>query len=271
MNWHETIEFIRKDPAYEQLVKEAYFSADLKYNVEAFKNSPEFNETLKLISSLNLEESQSILDIGAGNGISSVALALEGKNVVALEPDPSDSIGAGAIEKMKLEYQLSNLEVIISYGEDMPFENDSFDIVYARQTMHHANNLEQFTKSIYRVLKPNGVLFTIRDHVITDAKDKKNFLNKHPLHKFYGGENAYTLDEYKHALISAGFKLSKIIGPGDSVINYSPWNKERLASFLKNKFGRYAINNLILNLAWSFILYRQNKLPGRLYSFIAIK
>jgi SAM-dependent methyltransferase len=271
MNWHETIEYIRKDPAYKELVKEAYFSADLKSNVEAFRISPEFNETLKLIGSFNFEESQSILDIGAGNGISSIALSLEGKSVVALEPDSSDTIGAGAIEKMKLEYHLDNLEIILSYGEDMPFENDSFDIVYTRQTMHHANNLEQFTKSIYRVLKPNGVLFTIRDHVITDTKDKKLFLKKHPLHKFYGGENAYTLDEYKHALISAGFKLSKILGPSDSIINYSPWSKERLASILKNKFGGWVINNIILNLAWSFILYRQKKLPGRLYSFIAIK
>jgi ubiquinone/menaquinone biosynthesis C-methylase UbiE len=271
MNWHETIEYIRKVPAYKELVKEAYFSDDLKSNVESFRNSPEFKETFELIVSLNSEKNLSVLDIGAGNGISSVALALEGMNVVALEPDPSNSIGAGAIEKMKLEYQLENLEVIKSYGEDMPFDDDSFDIVYSRQTMHHANNLEQFAKSIYRVLKPNGILFTIRDHVITNEEDKKLFLNKHPLQKFYGGENAFTLDEYKHALISAGFRISKIIGPGDSIINYSPWSKDRLRIFLKNKLGRWAVNFLIMKLAWHFILYRQKKLPGRLYSFIAIK
>jgi ubiquinone/menaquinone biosynthesis C-methylase UbiE len=271
MNWHETIEYIRKVPAYEDLVKEAYFSADLKSNIESFRNSPEFKETLELIISLNSSKNLNILDIGAGNGISSIALALEGMNVVAIEPDPSDSIGAGAIEKMKLEYHLNNLEIIMSYGENIPLNDNSFEMVYARQTMHHANNLEQFTKSIYRVLKPNGILLTIRDHVITDEEDKKSFLINHPLHKFYGGENAYTLDEYKQALIGAGFRISKILGPSDSIINYSPWSKDRLAILLKNKFGKWAVNSFLLNLAWLFILYRQKKLPGRLFSFIAIK
>jgi ubiquinone/menaquinone biosynthesis C-methylase UbiE len=271
MNWHETIEYIRQDPAYKELVREAYFSSDLKSNIESFRNSAEFRETFELIKSLNSKNNLSILDIGAGNGISSVALALEGMNVVALEPDPSDSIGAGAIEKMKLEYQLDNLKIIICFGEDMPFDDESFDIVYARQTMHHASNLEKFTKSIYRVLKPNGILITTRDHVITNNDDKELFLKKHPLQKFYGGENAYTLQEYKHALISAGLKLYKILGPTDSIINYSPWSKDRLAILLKNKFGKWAVNSFLLNVGWSFILYRQNKLPGRLYSFISTK
>ena len=40
------------------------------------------------------------LDLGAGRGISSYALAREGWQVTALEPDPSMLIGAGAIRSL---------------------------------------------------------------------------------------------------------------------------------------------------------------------------
>jgi len=271
MNWHETIEHIREDTAYRQDVEEAYLSADLIANVEKFRYSAEFKETLKLLSSLNISKNATLLDVGAGNGISSIAFALEGYKVTALEPDTSDTIGAGAIAQLKEEYGLHQMTIESTYGEDMPFENEIFDIAYARQCMHHAYDLREFTKSIYRVVKPGGVLLTVRDHVVSDDAEKQIFLEKHPLHKFYGGENAFTLEQYKGAIADAGFKFEKIIAPADSVINYSPWNRQRVNAILKQKLGAWAANRVFIGLSWYVLKYRLNRLPGRLYSFAAKK
>src|SRR6516165_567809 len=98
MTWEETIQFIRTQPEYKKLVEQAYFEADLPFNVERFKSSEEYQSTKKLIEEyIPLKSSTKLLDIGSGNGISSIAFALDEVQVVAVEPDPSLTIGAGAI------------------------------------------------------------------------------------------------------------------------------------------------------------------------------
>ena len=271
MNWHETIEYIRKEPSFSDTVSEAYLSENLKANVESFRKSTEFMETLELLNTLNVAKTGTLLDIGAGNGISSIAFALEGFKVTALEPDSSDTVGAGAIMKLKKEYNLEDMTIVSTYGEEMPFDNNSFDLIYARQCMHHAYNLPEFIKSIYRVLKPGGLLITVRDHVVSNESEKQEFLKKHPLQKFYKGENAFTLNEYKNAMIDAGFNLEKIFAPADSAINFSPWSTEKIKTVLKQKLGSWSVNNLSVSLSWWVIKYRLNRLPGRLYSFVAKK
>ena len=100
MNWHETIIYIRTKPEYKFLVEKAYFEEDLPLNVERFRNEEEFKETLILLKKY-APNAKNILDIGAGNGISSVAFALAGYNVTVVEPDASDTVGAEAIRKLK--------------------------------------------------------------------------------------------------------------------------------------------------------------------------
>ncbi|MBL4651472.1 MAG: class I SAM-dependent methyltransferase [Flavobacteriales bacterium] len=228
-----------------------------------------------------------ILDIGCGNGISCISFALEGFQVIAVEPDPSDTIGAGAIRKLKEHYQLNNIEILESYAEDIKFDSNSFDVVYVRQAMHHANDLTKFTGECGRVVKNGGLLLTIRDHVIFDVKDKEWFLESHPLHKFYGGENAYKPEEYESAIKNAGMTITHKLKFYDSVINYFPVTTEELESKekqelenikqqLTNKIGLFS--NLPFALSWfknrlNFpnYLYDEKMTPGRMYSYISVK
>lgn len=271
MTWEETIEYIRKSEDYKQLVVDAYFSKDLVSNVEKYRSTEEFRETLKIIKSLNDSLDIHILDLGAGNGISSIAFALEGYRVTALEPDKSETIGAGAIQKLADYYNLDNVSILTCYAEDIPKDKEGFDIVFARQAMHHAYHLDNFIAAAFKVLKKKGILFTIRDHVVSSSKEKEIFLKNHPLHKYYGGENAFSLEEYKSAMEKAGFEILKVLDPGDSTINFYPWSKEKIAELIKTKFGQFFVNSLMVNIAWKLNLIRLKKMPGRLYSFIAIK
>jgi ubiquinone/menaquinone biosynthesis C-methylase UbiE len=276
MNWEETIKYIRTLPEYEALVRNAYFDENLVLNIDRFKQSVEFRETLKLLKKYN-KNAKSILDIGCGNGISSIAFALNGYDVVALEPDPSDTIGAGAIRKLVSHYNLENVKVYESFAEDIKFDNNMFDVVYVRQAMHHANDLEKFITECSRVLKVNGILMTIRDHVIFDEADKVDFLNIHPLQKFYGGENAYKSDDYTSSMIKAGLKIERILKTFDSEINYFPMNTNNVR---KTKIKK-EIYNIISMFAPFLISVEKRKnvlgmlnekdLPGRMYSYIAIK
>lgn len=286
MTWEETIQFIRTKPEYDNLVKDAYYDDELSQNVVRFGKSEEFSETLKL-ANIYAPSAKTVLDIGAGNGISSVNFALKGYHVAAVEPDPSDSIGANAIRRLKTSYNLENLSVYESYAEELGFPAESFDIVYVRQAMHHAYDLKKFIAECARVLKPGGILMTVRDHVVFSPADKEWFLSVHPLHAFYGGENAFAPAAYKQAMTEAGLNISEEIKHYDSVINYSPINtgglnvyaqniKDDLKRALQKKAGIFA------NFPGVFYLYRvkngfagsylnERKVAGRMYSYIATK
>lgn len=284
MTWEETIQFIRTQPEFSELVKDAYFDENLELNVSRFGSSPEFKETLSLIQEY-APNAKKILDIGCGNGISVINFAKKGYNVTAVEPDPSDTVGAGAIQFLKDKLNLHNVEIHIDFAENINFPDHSFDVIYVRQAMHHANNLNKFIAECIRVLKPNGLLLTIRDHVITDDKDKEWFLKSHPLHKFYGGENAYTSNQYRQAIRKGGATIIEELKFYDSVINYFPKTKEELASQVLTRVAKKKKNmskkiGIIANIPLVWWMYKQfrdfnplneNEIPGRMYSYIAIK
>jgi SAM-dependent methyltransferase len=241
MNWHQTIEFIQNNPDYDALVKDTYISKDLVWNAKEFLNSAEFQATLKILRAEGCGKG-SLLDIGAGNGISSYAFALSGFNVTAIEPDDSVTVGTGAILSLASRFKLNSLRVIKGFAENLKIEGKQFDVVYARQSLHHAADLSKFVQTAYDLLKPGGVFITVRDHVIFDQEDKEWFLEMHPLHKFYGGENAFTEKEYLHEFKKSGFRVLKMLKHYDSVINYAPLTESErntIPKGLEHKLSEY--------------------------------
>jgi SAM-dependent methyltransferase len=287
MTWHETIEFIRKKAEYKSLVEQAYFEEDLTLNVERFRQGEEFIQTLAIIKKAE-PSANSILEIGAGNGVAAINFALLGYQVTAVEPDDSATIGAGAIRKLAEHYGLGNISVFQNYAEEIRFESGSFDIVYIRQAMHHAYDLKKFVLESARVLKPGGLLLTIRDHVVFNEDDKKWFLEEHPLHKFYGGENAFTSGEYRAAMEEAGLEILQELKHFDSVINYFPLSSERfinqplekeneIEERLKSKIGilgKIGVFKKLYKKRVGFDIhkfYDEIRVPGRMYSYISVK
>jgi ubiquinone/menaquinone biosynthesis C-methylase UbiE len=284
MTWEETIEYIRDRPAYNELVEKAYFDENLELNVSRFRESDEYSETLNIFKEY-APEAKTILDIGCGNGVSTINFAQHGYDVTAVEPDPSTTVGSGAIKILKDKFKLNNIEIYQAFAEDIHFRDNTFDIVYIRQAMHHANNLNDFVRECIRVLKPKGLLLTVRDHVILDQKDKEWFFQQHSLHKFYGGENAFMALEYRNAITRADAVIKVELKHYDSIINYFPQSKEQINNLKsnnvykqKNKVKRKL--GLVSKIPFSWNLYKiissykpldEKKIPGRMYSYIAIK
>ncbi|WP_296623725.1 bifunctional 2-polyprenyl-6-hydroxyphenol methylase/3-demethylubiquinol 3-O-methyltransferase UbiG [Marivirga sp.] len=286
MTWEDTIKMIRKDPFYEDLVRNAYFEEDLSLNLQRYKQDLEYSEIKAWLNELGFNQGK-ILDIGSGNGISAVSFALDGFQVDAVEPDPSDTIGAGAIRWLKNHYGLGNLSVHESFAEDIGFPSGTFDLVFVRQALHHANELQKFVEESYRVLKQGGYMITVRDHVVFDKKDKEWFLESHPLHKFYGGENAYHPKEYEEAFQKAGFSMKKRYKYFDTPVNYFPAKKEqvdpqvklgKLKDTFRTKYSIISRFPLAFEVYISYLKFRgvsfennEMKIPGRMYSYILKK
>lgn len=274
MNWEEAVRQWRKTPGSEKDIFNNYFEEDIVASAKRFSESGEFKALWNFIP----PNAKTLLDIGAGRGIASYAFARKGLEVTALEPDPSSDVGAGAIRIIVSKTNL-NIKIVESFGEQLPFDDNTFDVVYARQVLHHAADLNQFCAEVHRVLKPGGIFIATREHVITNKKDLPVFLNKHPLHRLYGGEHAFTLKEYIQAINNAGMKLIKVLHPFSSEINYAPMNEEELRQRFICTVSKITGKLLAMKLVHQSGFFKimcliKSKFynePGRLYSFIAQK
>ncbi|MBB3133601.1 SAM-dependent methyltransferase [Rhizobium pisi] len=279
MSWEESVQWLRDQKDQQPLVRACYFDDPLQDAAERFWESAEW----KAIAALLPTPGGTALDLGAGRGISSYAMARDGWDVTALEPDPSMLVGAGAIHSLSASSGLT-IKVAGDYSEKLPFADNTFDVVNARQVLHHARDLPQTCREVFRVLKPGGVMIATREHVLSRREDLQAFLDAHTLHKFYGGENAFLLQEYLSAMTGAGLHLDKVLAPLDSPINYFPMTPEQcfvhctrpaaaiigrsLTDIIFNRkhfLGRMLLKRLIA------ALNARDQTPGRLYSFLAVK
>ena len=193
------------------------------------------------------------------------ALAADGWRVVALEPDPSDLVGAGAIRMLAGETG-ADIEVVEEWGERLPFADRTFDCVHARQVLHHARDLGMLCREMARVLKPGGMFIATREHVIDLPEDLPEFLAMHPLHMLYGGENAFGLEQYLDAIVVAGLRLTKILSPLESPINYFPASVGETGDLAASSWPWKRVPGDSEARRWAD---RTRLVPGRLYSFVA--
>jgi SAM-dependent methyltransferase len=274
-SWEDAVVWLRSQPARRQLVLDAFYDDPLIAAAERYRGSGEW----QAVSQLLRGRSGKALDVGAGRGIASYALAREGFQVCSLEPDPGTVVGAGAIRALAAEAALP-ISVVEEFSERLPFAEGAFDIVFARAVLHHTRDLDLACSEMYRVLRPGGIFVAAREHVISKEADLGQFLDGHPLHHLYGGEHAFLLDRYIGALKAAGFSPLEVLSPLQSPINLFPYTIETLRDAVIDRISQKIPARFLWRTAlrsdWIFqsllsIAARFDNRPGRLYSFVGHK
>jgi len=268
----EAIRRLRDDPACFDLIRDAYLGRDVRDSARRFAASDEFAAVMAMIG--NRLQGATIVDLGAGTGIASFAFSMAGAGrVIAIEPDGSEEVGRGAMARGGVD-----VEVEAAFAEDLPLDSGSVDIVYARQVLHHAADLEGALHEIARILRPGGLLLACREHVVDDETQLSAFLAAHPVHRLAGGENAYPLNRYRSAIRDSGLALAGVLGPWDSIINAFPSvrSREELrqlpVGWLERRFGRIGRLAGQVPIVRRLVLRKiDQREPGRLFTFIAHK
>lgn len=95
------------------------------------------------------------LDIGCGGGLLAEEFARLGCRVTGIDPSVSSLATARA------HAQQSGLEIDYQpgIGEQLPFADASFDLVYCCDVLEHVSDLNRVIAETARVLKPGGVYF----------------------------------------------------------------------------------------------------------------
>ncbi|MDF1815178.1 MAG: metalloregulator ArsR/SmtB family transcription factor [Verrucomicrobiales bacterium] len=111
-----------------------------------------------------------IADLGAGEGTFSQLLAQRAEKVIAIDSSPKMvDYGAGLAK----EHGYDNLEYRIGDIEEPPIEDNSVDLAFFSQALHHASRPEKAISSAYRILKPGGriVILDLLKHQFEDARE----------------------------------------------------------------------------------------------------
>lgn len=274
MSLDDAIRTLRADPAFADLVQDAYLGRDVRDSAARFLTSAEWHATAEIL--LPWLPDAVVIDLGSGSGIAAAAFVRSGASTVyAVEPDGSDEVGRGAIARLGLGPRVT---VVDAFGERLPMADGTVDIVYARQVLHHAEDLMGLIQECTRVLRPGGVLLAAREHVVDDDDQLETFLKLHPVHRLAGGEHAFRLDEYIAAIQRAGLRLVRVLDPWDSIITAFPlvrsddelrrYAGDRMGARL-GTLGRWLVRIPgVEALAWRRI---RRPLPGRLYAFLAVR
>lgn len=93
-----------------------------------------------------------VLEIATGPGLLAKEVAYAAKHMTATD------YSEGMIAEAKKGYCPANLRFEIADAMDLPYENDSFDIVLIANALHIVPDPEKVLREIDRVLRPDGIL-----------------------------------------------------------------------------------------------------------------
>lgn len=111
-----------------------------------------------------------IADLGAGEGTFSQLLARRAKRVIAIDnSEKMVEYGADLARKHgveNLEYRQGDLEAV-------PIDDQSVDLAFFSQALHHAQHPERAVGEAWRILKPGGriVVLDLMRHTFEDARE----------------------------------------------------------------------------------------------------
>ncbi|MEI5995380.1 class I SAM-dependent methyltransferase [Candidatus Enterococcus mansonii] len=128
------------------------------------------------LNSIHLAERQDILDIGVGNGASSVYLLQQTHALSVTGIDHSkDAITQAKKRWINEPVQFETIDV-----HELPYPSETFDLITAFQTHFHWDDFDQAINEIYNVLKQQGiVLFACEtskiDYFLPEFKHPEHF------------------------------------------------------------------------------------------------
>ncbi len=108
-----------------------------------------------LFEKYGIKKDAKIIDVGAGPGMFLITVYDAGyKNISAVDRDDY------FFDSFKSRFGFNCYKQDMDF-EPLPFENESVDVIFNSFVIAHLKSPDNFLSESYRVLKPNGIIFTI--------------------------------------------------------------------------------------------------------------
>lgn len=127
-------------------------------------DSPERRKMLppeEVIDRAGFKAGDIVADIGSGIGYFAIPIARAvGNSGRVYGLDISDEMIAEAKSRAE-QAGIKNIEFRKSGENQLPLLDSSVDVVFLANVIHEANEIELFTRELYRVIKPGGALIVV--------------------------------------------------------------------------------------------------------------
>lgn len=212
-----------ENPELKELVYLCYKTPNFADNARRFYSSPEFQESVRILTALGKPPGKNtiVLDMGCGNGVASYSLARSGYAAIGIDSSTGEIAGVNAARKIQ-GLDGAHFEIFHTAGNRLECDDESFDVIWMREALHHMKDLASFMAEMKRILKPNGIICCLRDVVVWNEQQREHFFATHPFYPITKDEGCFHLQEYLDAFSANGFTMEKVLNPQESVINTYP-------------------------------------------------
>jgi ubiquinone/menaquinone biosynthesis C-methylase UbiE len=174
---------------------------------------------LKLLETIELEPNLNVLDIGSGMGFPIIELSQRlGNTCNVFGIDPWKS----AIERAKLKiktWEITNLQIIEGKAEQLPFENNYFDLIVSNNGTNNVDEEERVFEEISRIAKQGAQLVitmnlpdTMKEFydVLKKVLEQNNKTNEVEKLKNHIHSKRKPISHIKQLIEDSGFKIKNI-------------------------------------------------------------
>lgn len=161
-----------------------------------YTHAPLTNWGLKLV---NVQDGWTMLDVGCGGGFTIRRLLKRSKDAQVYGIDISEE---SVTKARQVNVEVLDKQVYVTQGsaEQLPYNDEMFDLVTAVETVYFWPNLPDCLQEVRRVLKPGGKFAIMVEVVDSDSKWTS----------IVDGMTAYTPEQLKTLLDDAGFIQTEI-------------------------------------------------------------
>lgn len=181
-----------------------FFYENIAEKFEKIMNSYEVSKRKDVVFNNLLTEDicgKSFLDAGCGIGLFSEIAEKMGANVTSLD------VGESLLQQVGK--RCNSIKVVGSTTE-LPFPDNSFDIVLSTEVLEHTENPELGFNEIARVVKPNGmVIVTVPNKIWRFSVNIADFLKIRP---YQGFENWFWRSTIKRLANKNNLIIERMIG-----------------------------------------------------------
>ncbi len=200
MNTRGNLIYIKDIMDKKELSKKAFDKQAGNYDFD--KNGKHARKQYKhILNKVDKLKFSNVLDVGFGTGeiLKNIMEKYPDKNYYGI--DISENMLKKAGEKLKNE---ANLSLTLGDSENLPYEDEKFDLILVNDSFHHYPNPNRVVREIFRVLKKRG-------HLILSDYYKSFFIrlimNTFISFSIDGDVKIYSKREMENFLKEAGFKI----------------------------------------------------------------
>jgi ubiquinone/menaquinone biosynthesis C-methylase UbiE len=153
---------------------------------------------------LDPQPDETVLDLGCGVGHTLRRVAPH--VLLAVGADATAGMLEGARTLMQRE-GITNITLVVTTAESLPFLDASFDAVTCRLAAHHFADVKNAFAEVARVLRPGG-RFVLSDNYAPDDDALDRWINELEAARDPSHVREHTIAEWRALLAGAGFRVT---------------------------------------------------------------